>query len=190
MTLFSPFLVSFGALALSEIGDKTQLLAMTLAVRTRRPLCVLGGILLATLINNAAAAALGQWAGGMFTPEMLRWISGLGLLAMAAWMLLPEKEGGKEPAPRDQLGAMGAAFVLFLLAELGDKTQIATLTLAARFNNFAQVVAGTTLGMMLVNIPAVYLGDKITENVPARMLHIVAAVVYAGFGLFTLFGPR
>lgn len=182
----SPFLVSFSAVGLAEIGDKTQLLAMMLAARTKRPLVVIAGIFLATLLNNMVAAAVGTAVTHALGPEMLRWIVGLGLIGMAVWMLLPEKEE-KPHISKSHFGVLVVAFVSFFLAELGDKTQIATLALAARYaGDYWMVVAGTTLGMMAVNIPAVWMGEKILRKMPMRAVHVAAAAIYLVTGVLTL----
>ncbi|MGE4336013.1 MAG: TMEM165/GDT1 family protein [Pigmentiphaga sp.] len=179
------FLVSTGVVALAEIGDKTQLLAFLLAARWRRPLPILLGILAATLINHAFAGALGAWLTTWLAPEALRWILGLGFLAMAVWILIPDKLDDTAPAT-GRFGVFGTTLVVFFLAEMGDKTQIATVALAAQYQAFFAVVLGTTLGMMIANTPAVLVGDRIAQRMPVRLVHGVAACIFALLGLATL----
>ena len=180
------FLVSTGVVALGEIGDKTQLLAMLLAARFRRPWPIMLGILVATLANHALAGAVGGAIAAWLGPELLRWVIGLGFLAMAAWMLVPDSidagEGGRE-----RFGVFGTTVITFFLAEMGDKTQVATVALAARYAELTAVVAGTTLGMMLANVPAVLLGDRISRAVSMRLVHAIAALIFAVLGVLTLF---
>jgi len=183
------FLVSTGIVALAEMGDKTQLLSLVLAARFRKPWPIVLGILVATLANHGLAGALGTWVTTVLGPDVLRWVLGLSFLAMAVWMLIPDKldedeDGGAAP----RLGVFGTTVLAFFLAEMGDKTQIATVMLAAQYQAWAWVVIGTTLGMMLANAPVVWLGDKLTKRVPIRIVHLVSAVIFAGLGLFALFG--
>ncbi|EYC51921.1 membrane protein [Hylemonella gracilis str. Niagara R] len=183
-------LVSTGVVALAEIGDKTQLLAFILAARFKRPWPIIGGILAATLLNHALAGALGAWLTSLTSPQVLRWVLGLSFIAMAAWTLVPDKmdddEGESQSARR--LGVFGATFVAFFLAEMGDKTQIATVAMAARYADAFLVVIGTTLGMMLANVPAVLIGDKLAHKLPIRLVHGVAALIFAVLGVATLLG--
>ena len=181
------FLVSTGIVALAEIGDKTQLLAFILATRFRRPLPIIAGILVATLVNHGFAGAVGAWITTLLGPVMLRWVLGLSFLGMAAWTLIPDKFDA-EDAPATRFGVFGTTVIGFFLAEMGDKTQIATVALAARYHAFYTVVAGTTLGMLLANVPAVLLGDRIAKRMPVRLVHAIAAVIFALLGLMTLFG--
>ncbi len=181
------FLVSTGIVALAEIGDKTQLLAFILATRFRRPLPIIAGILVATLVNHGFAGAVGAWITTLLGPVMLRWVLGLSFLGMAAWTLIPDKLDA-EDAPATRFGVFGTTVIGFFLAEMGDKTQIATVALAARYHAFYNVVAGTTLGMLLANVPAVLLGDRIAKRMPVRLVHTIAAVIFALLGLMTLFG--
>ena len=180
------FLVSTGIVALAEMGDKTQLLALVLAVRFRKPWPIVLGILVATLANHAMAGALGAWITTVLSPQTLRWILAVSFLAMAAWMLIPDKldDGDTPGAPR--FGVFGTTALAFFLAEMGDKTQIATVMLAARFDAYYAVVAGTTLGMMLANAPVVWLGERVTRLVPLRVVHIVSALLFAVLGLLAL----
>lgn len=177
-------LVSTGVVALAEIGDKTQLLALVLAARYRKPAPIAFGILIATLINHGLAAWLGALAAGWLGPDAMRWILGLGFLAMAGWCLVPDKAGDGPRAAK--AGAFLATLVAFFLVEIGDKTQIATVALAARFDSLVLVTAGTTLGMMLVNVPAVLCGDGIARLVPLKPIRVAAAVLFAILGAMTL----
>jgi putative Ca2+/H+ antiporter (TMEM165/GDT1 family) len=186
-SLLEAFLVSTGAVALAEIGDKTQLLALVLALRYRRPLPIALGILFATLANHALAASLGVLAVRAVGPDTMRWIVGLSFLAMAAWTLVPDRIDGEE-ATFDRFGVFGATLVAFFLVEIGDKTQIATIALAARYASLVPVVAGTTLGMMLANLPVVYFGDRLRGRIPVRVVHGVAAAIFAVLGVLALVG--
>jgi putative Ca2+/H+ antiporter (TMEM165/GDT1 family) len=181
------WLVSTGVVALAEIGDKTQLLAFLLAAKFRKPLPIVFGILAATLANHAFAAAIGTWVTGLLSPEVLRWVLGLSFLGMAAWTLIPDKFE-EEDARLAKYGVFMTTLIAFFLAEMGDKTQVATVALAAQYNNFHAVVAGTTLGMMLANVPAVYLGGRIADRLPVRLVHSIAATVFAILGIATLLG--
>ena len=180
-------LVSTGVVALAEIGDKTQLLALLLATRFRRPWPISAGILVATLANHAFAAAVGAWLAQAVGPGTLRWILGLSFLAMAAWTLIPDRLDARR-APPGRLGAFGATLVAFFLVEMGDKTQVATVALAARYDALVVVVLGTTLGMMLANVPVVLLGEAAARALPIRLVHLAAAAVFAGLGLAVLLG--
>jgi putative Ca2+/H+ antiporter (TMEM165/GDT1 family) len=182
------FLVSTGIVALAEIGDKTQLLALVLAARYRRPVPVILGIFAATLANHALAAWLGAEVAAIIGPEALRWILGLSFLAMAAWTLIPDKLAEEKPQSA-RLGAFVATLIAFFLVEMGDKTQIATAALAARYASIAAVVAGTTLGMMLADAPVVYFGERILRRVPAKILRRVAAASFAVLGAIALIAP-
>lgn len=181
------FLVSTGVVALGEMGDKTQLLAMLLAARFRKPLPIVLGILVATLANHALAGAVGQWVADAIGPVWLRWIIGVSFLAMAVWMMIPDKIDEDEAETKGlRLGVFGTTVVAFFLAEMGDKTQIATVALAARYDALVAVVAGTTLGMMLANVPAVFLGDQIARKVSMTLVHGVSAFIFALLGVMTL----
>jgi len=179
------FLVSTGIVALGEMGDKTQLLALLLAAKFRRPVPIILGILVATLINHALAGVVGAGIARALGPDLLRWVIGLSFLAMAAWMLVPDKlddsDGGAQ-----RFGVFGTTVIAFFLAEMGDKTQIATVALAARYADLAPVVAGTTLGMMLANVPAVLLGDVVAKKVSMSLVHGIAALIFAVLGVLTL----
>jgi putative Ca2+/H+ antiporter (TMEM165/GDT1 family) len=181
------FFVATGIVALAEIGDKTQLLAFLLAARFRKPLPIIAGILVATLANHAAAALVGSWAAGMLGPEILRWVLGVSFLAMAAWTMVPDRLDADE-APLERFGVFATTLIAFFIAEMGDKTQVATVALAASFNAMATVVAGTTLGMLLANVPAVYLGERIAGKVPLGLVHGLAALLFALLGVATLLG--
>ena len=181
------FLISTGVVALAEIGDKTQLLSFILAAKFRRPWPICLGILVATLLNHGVAGALGAWITTLLDPQMLRWGLGVSFLAMAAWILVPDRFDESE-AKFARLGVFGTTVVAFFLAEIGDKTQIATVALAAQYHAFVAVVLGTTLGMMLANVPAVVLGDRIAHRMPVRLVHSIAAAVFALLGVATLAG--
>lgn len=185
--MFEAFLVSTGIVALGEMGDKTQLLAIVLAATFRRPWPIVAGIFVATLVNHAVAGALGGWAAQMMGPDVLRWVIGLSFLGMAVWMLIPDKLDGDGTARLKRFGVFGTTVVAFFLAEMGDKTQIATVALAARYPDVVQVVLGTTLGMMLANVPAVFLGDRIAAKVSMKLVHGIAAAIFCMLGLLTLF---
>jgi putative Ca2+/H+ antiporter (TMEM165/GDT1 family) len=181
------FLISTGIVALAEIGDKTQLLAFILAAKFRKPLPIILGILLATIANHSFAGALGAWLTSLLAPETLRWILGVSFLAMAGWTLIPDKfdEGDAKLA---RFGVFGTTLLAFFIAEMGDKTQVATVALAAQYQTFLPVVAGTTFGMMIANVPAVLLGNKIADKMPVRLVHSIAAAVFAVLGVATLMG--
>ena len=187
------FLVSTGIVALAEIGDKTQLLALLLAARFRKPWPIVLGIFVATLANHALAGALGAWVTTQLGPQVLRWTLGVSFIAMAVWMLIPDKldtDTDQQSMRFGVSGIFGTTVVLFFLAEMGDKTQIATVMLAARYDAFLSVVAGTTLGMMLANAPVVWLGERVTRLLPLRAVHMVSALIFLGLGLLALFVPQ
>lgn len=185
---FEAFFVSTGIVALAEMGDKTQLLAFVLAARFRRTWPILCGILVATLANHSFAGAVGTWLTGLVSPDILRWILGISFLAMAIWTLIPDKINADELRIRSHLGVFGTTLIAFFLAEMGDKTQIATVALAAQYEAFVTIVLGTTLGMMLANIPAVLVGDRFAERMPIRLIHAIAAGLFAALGIIALFG--
>jgi Ca2+/H+ antiporter, TMEM165/GDT1 family len=184
--MLKAFLISTGIVALAEIGDKTQLLALLLAARFKKPWPIVWGIFVATVLNHAMAGALGAWLTTLISPQTLRWILGASFIAMAVWMLIPDKLDDQADKQPMRFGVFGTTAVLFFLAEMGDKTQIATVMLAARFDAYVAVVAGTTLGMMLANAPVVWLGERMTRLVPLRVVHGVSAVIFLGLGLFAL----
>ena len=181
------FLVSTGIVALAEIGDKTQLLAFLLAAKFRKPLPIVLAILVATIANHTFAAAIGTWVTSILSPEVLRWVLGLSFLLMAAWTLIPDKLE-EDDAKFAKYGVFLTTLVAFFLAEMGDKTQIATVALAAQYNHFYAVVSGTTLGMMLANVPAVFVGERIADRLPVRLVHSMAAVLFVVLGGATLLG--
>jgi putative Ca2+/H+ antiporter (TMEM165/GDT1 family) len=183
------FAVSAGVVALGEIGDKTQLLALLLAARYRAPRPIIAGIFVATLANHALAAALGGWLTRLIEPQWLRWGLGSSFIAVALWMLVPDRaDDAAEGAERVGLGVFGVTVIAFFLAEMGDKTQIATVMLAARYNALLSVTAGTTLGMMIANVPAVLLGERVLKFVPTAWVHRIAAAVFAALGVLVLAG--
>ena len=183
------FLVSTGAVALAEIGDKTQLLSLVLAARYRKPWPIVLGVLAATLANHAGASAIGTWLSSVITPSVMRWGLALSFVAMGLWVLIPDKLGPDDARPaRTKLGIFGTTVVTFFLAEMGDKTQIATVALAARFDDFLGVVAGTTAGMMLANVPAIFLGERFAHRLPTTAVHAVAAMLFAVLGGLAMMG--
>jgi putative Ca2+/H+ antiporter (TMEM165/GDT1 family) len=182
------FLVSAGVVALGEIGDKTQLLALLLSARFRKPLPIIAGILVATLANHALAGWLGNLAREALPPDLLRWIVALSFFAVALWALKPDTLEEKEP-PASRWGVFGVTVVAFFLAEIGDKTQVATIVLAARFESLAAVVLGTTLGMLLANVPVVLLGKAASARIPFRAVRVVAALIFAALGVYALLAP-
>jgi Ca2+/H+ antiporter, TMEM165/GDT1 family len=185
--LMESFFVSTGVVTLAEMGDKTQLLAFILAARFKKPLPIVLGILVATLVNHGLAGALGAWITSVLSPDVLRWVLGLSFLGMAAWTLIPDKIEEEETQIASQLGVFGATLVTFFLAEMGDKTQLATIALAAHYAAPLAVVAGTTLGMLIADVPAVFVGNRFAEKVPMKLVHSVAAGIFALMGLLTLF---
>jgi len=170
------------------MGDKTQLLAFLLAARFRRPIPIVIGILAATLLNHGLAGAFGARITTLLSPVVLRWSIGLLFLAMAAWTLIPDKIEDEEARSAARFGVFGATFVTFFLAEMGDKTQIATVAMAAQFPSVVQVVAGTTLGMLIADVPAVFLGQRFAARIPMQLVHTVAAILFALLGIATLLG--
>ena len=179
-------LVSTGVVALAEIGDKTQLLAFILAARFKRPIPIIAGILCATLVNHGLAGALGAWITSVVSPEAMRWGLGMSFIGMAAWTMIPDEIEEEETQVARQLGVFGATLVTFFLAEMGDKTQIATVALAAHYGAPWLVVAGTTLGMLVADVPAVFVGNKFAAKIPMRLVHSVAAGIFALMGVLTL----
>ena len=177
------FLISTGVVALGEMGDKTQLLAFLLAAKFKRPVPVILGILAATLLNHTVAGAVGTWIEAQLEPNMLRWVIGLGFISMAAWILIPDKVDEEAVGGTQRFGVFGTTLIAFFLAEMGDKTQIATVALAARYHDLIPVVAGTTLGMMLADVPAVFLGDRIAQKVSMPLVHGIAALIFGILGI-------
>jgi len=181
------FLVATGIVALAEMGDKTQLLALLLAARFRKPWPIVLGIFTATVVNHALAGAFGSWVTQVLGANVLRWILGGSFIAMAVWMLIPDKLDEDEAPKASKFGVFGTTVIAFFLAEMGDKTQIATVMLAARFvNDYVWVVVGTTLGMMLANAPVVWLGDKLVKRVPIKLVHAISAVIFLVLGVLMI----
>lgn len=180
------FLVSTGLVALAEIGDKTQLLALVLAARYRKPVPIILGILIATLLNHAIAAAVGVWVTQLVDPKILRWVLGASFIAMGAWMLIPDKYEERQ-AKEPRFGVFVTTLVAFFVLEIGDKTQVATVALAANYDALAAVVLGTTAGMMIANVPAVLLGELAAKYFDVRLIQHIAAIAFVGLGAAVLF---
>jgi Ca2+/H+ antiporter, TMEM165/GDT1 family len=180
------FLVSIVVVALGEIGDKTQLLALMLAARLQKPIPIILGIIVATLFNHTLAGLVGGWVRQMVPAMYLRWLLAFSFFAVALWALKPDKIDDKAPMQHSDLGAFMVTVVAFFLAEIGDKTQIATVMLAARFDNLVAVVAGTTLGMLIADVPVVLIGKLAAEKIPFKAVRIVAAGLFAALGVLTL----
>jgi Ca2+/H+ antiporter, TMEM165/GDT1 family len=178
--------ISTGVVALAEMGDKTQLLAFILAARFKKPVPIILGILLATLVNHGLAGALGAWITSVISPDTMRWVLGLSFIAMAIWTLIPDKIEEEETQVAQKLGVFGATLVTFFLAEMGDKTQIATVALAAHYGAPLLVVIGTTLGMLIADVPAVFVGSKFADKIPMKLVHSIAAGIFAIMGVLTL----
>ncbi len=177
------FLVSTAVVALAEIGDKTQILSLILAVRYRKPVPIILGVFTATLANHAMAGGIGTWLGQVLDPSLLNWLVVASFIFMAGWILWPDKLSEDEVRlPRRAWGVFGTTVLSFFLAEMGDRTQVVTLALAARFNDFFGVVSGTTLGMMLANIPVIYLGHRFADRVPGNAVRILTAVIFVVLG--------
>ncbi|SCK05112.1 TMEM165/GDT1 family protein [Vogesella sp. LIG4] len=183
--LSQAFLLSTGVVALAEIGDKTQLLALLLATRFKKPVPIIAGIFVSTIFNHFAAAWLGQYASGFLNTQVLKWLLAASFVGMAIWMLIPDKLDD-DTRLRNKLGVFGATVVAFFMAEMGDKTQIATMALSARYHDTLSVVMGTTLGMMIANVPAVLLGEVATRKLPIALVHRVASVLFLVIGALTL----
>lgn len=176
------FLISISTVAIAEMGDRTQLLSMLLAARFRKPWPIIAGILIATIANHALAALVGVEFAKYLTPFVLDLVVGISLLGMAIWTLIPDKID--EDAKLAKRGAFAATLIAFFIAEMGDKTQIATAALAAGYHNLFEVVAGSTLGMMIANVPAVFLGHSFAARLPMRAIHIGAAILFAVLGVW------
>ena len=185
--LMEALFVSTGVIALAEIGDKTQLLAFILAARFKKPLPIIAGILAATLLNHGLAGAFGAWITTVISPDVMRWLLGGSFIAMAIWTLIPDKIEEEETQIASKLGVFGATFVTFFLAEMGDKTQIATVAMAAHYGAPFLVIMGTTLGMLIADVPAVFVGNKFAARIPMKLVHSIAAGIFAVMGLLTLF---
>jgi Ca2+/H+ antiporter, TMEM165/GDT1 family len=179
-------LVSIGVVALAEIGDKTQLLTLVLSARYKKPWPIVAGIFVATLANHAIAGAIGAWLTQVIGADAMRWILGISFLAMAAWMLIPDKLDDDAGASRRVGGVFATTTLLFFLVEIGDKTQVATVALAARFPSLVAVVTGTTIGMLLANAPVAFFGDGLAKRLPVRAVHLAAAAVFAALGVAAL----
>jgi putative Ca2+/H+ antiporter (TMEM165/GDT1 family) len=186
--MLETFLVSTGVVALAEMGDKTQLLAFLLAARFKRPWPIVWGILVATVVNHALAGALGAWIAASVSAEVLRWVLGLSFIGMAVWTLIPDRVEDDEVSVAQRFGVFGATLLTFFLAEMGDKTQVATVAMAVHYAAPLLVVIGTTLGMMLADVPAVFVGDRLADRIPIRWVHGVAAAIFAALGVWTLLG--
>jgi putative Ca2+/H+ antiporter (TMEM165/GDT1 family) len=181
-------LVSTGVVALAEVGDKTQLLAFILAARFKKPVPIIAGILLATLVNHGLAGALGAWITSAISPEVLRWILGASFIGMAIWTMIPDEIEEDETQVARRFGVFGATLITFFLAEMGDKTQIATVAMAAHYAAPLMVVMGTTLGMLIADVPAVFVGEKLANKIPMKLVHTIAAGIFAVLGIATLMG--
>ncbi|MBV8124631.1 MAG: TMEM165/GDT1 family protein [Paucibacter sp.] len=188
------FLVSTSVVGLAEIGDKTQLLSLVLAARYRKPVPIVMGVLVATLVNHACSGALGAWLANVIDPTIMNWAVVASFAVMAVWILIPDKlDDADAVATKRSLGVFGTTLTTFFLAEMGDKTQIVTVALAARFHEVLPVVAGTTLGMMLANMPVIYLGDRFADRLPTKAVHAAAAVIFlvlGGLALRTALYPQ
>ncbi len=184
--MITTVLISTGVVALAEMGDKTQLLAFLLAARFKKPVPIILGILLATIVNHGFAGALGAWITSLLSPNTLGWILGISFIAMAIWTLKPDEIEEDEAKIAGRFGVFGATTITFFLAEMGDKTQIATVALAANYSSVILVVIGTTLGMMIADVPAVFIGTKFAQKVSMRLVHGIAAAVFAVLGVITL----
>jgi putative Ca2+/H+ antiporter (TMEM165/GDT1 family) len=182
------FLVSTGVVALAEIGDKTQLLAFILAARFKKPLPIIAGIFCATILNHGLAGALGAWITTAVSPGVLRWVLGASFIGMAIWTLIPDKIEEEETKVAGRFGVFAATLITFFLAEMGDKTQIATVAMAAHYASPVVVVIGTTLGMLIADVPAVFIGDRLASKIPMRLVHGIAAAIFAVLGVATLLG--
>ena len=186
--MLESLLVSTGVIALAEVGDKTQLLAFLLAARYKKPLPIIAGIFVATLINHALAGALGGWLTSAVDQRILRWVLGLSFVAMGIWTLKPDRIDERDTHVARRFGVFGATTIAFFLAEMGDKTQLATIAMAAHYSAPVTVALATTAGMMIANVPAVYAGEKLASKIPMRLVHLIAAAIFAALGAATLFG--
>lgn len=184
--MFESLLLSTGVVALAEIGDKTQLLAFILAARFKKPLPIIAGILLATIVNHSFAGALGAWITQVVSAEVLRCVLGLSFIGMAVWTLIPDKIEEEETQIAKNFGVFGATLISFFLAEMGDKTQLATVALAAHYAQPITVVIGTTLGMLIADVPAVFVGNRFAKKIPMKLVHGIAAAIFAIMGVLTL----
>lgn len=181
-------LVSTGVVALAEIGDKTQLLAFLLAARFKKPVPIILGILAATIVNHGLAGAFGAWITASVSPEILRWVLGLSFIGMAVWTMIPDEIEEEETKIAKKFGVFGATLITFFLAEMGDKTQVATVAMAVHYAAPLMVVIGTTLGMLIADVPAVFAGGKLASKIPMKLVHSIAAAIFALLGIATLLG--
>jgi Ca2+/H+ antiporter, TMEM165/GDT1 family len=181
------FAISTASIAFGELGDKTQLLCLILAARLRRPMPIVAGVFVATLVNHLITCLVGEWAGRLISPDILRWTLGLSFLAVAVWALIPDKMEN-DVETRGAYGVFAFTVVTFFLAEMGDKTQILALALAAKYNDLLPVVAGTTLGMTIITVPTVLFADRATQWIPLKAVRMAAAAIYAVLGAATLLG--
>jgi putative Ca2+/H+ antiporter (TMEM165/GDT1 family) len=188
--MLEALLVSTAVVAVGELGDKTQLLSLVLAARFQKPWPIVAGILVATLANHALAGLAGNWVRSVVPEDVLRWLLALSFFAVAAWALKPDKLDDDDAPPASRWGVFAATTVAFFIAEIGDKTQIATVMLAARFESLPAVVLGTTLGMLIVNVPTVFLGNAASAKIPFRLVRIAAAALFAGLGVWVLVAPH
>ncbi len=180
--------ISTGVVTLAEIGDKTQLLAFILAARFKKPVPIILGILAATVVNHGLAGAIGAWITATVSPEIMRWALGVSFIGMAIWTMIPDKIEDEETRVAKRFGIFGTTLITFFLAEMGDKTQIATVALAAHYTAPLMVVIGTTLGMLIADVPAVFVGDKLASKIPMKLVHSIAAAIFALLGIATLLG--
>lgn len=181
------FIISIASVAAGELGDKTQLLALVLATRLHKPAPIIAGIFVATLINHLIACLVGEWVGTLINPQILRWILGVSFLVVAAWALIPDKMDD-DVQTQGTYGVFALTALTFFLAEIGDKTQIVALTLAAKYHDLVSVVSGTTLGMMIVDVPTVLFAEVTTKWIPVTLVRVVAAAIFAVLGVVTLLG--
>lgn len=180
--------VSTGVVTLAEIGDKTQLLAFLLASRFKKNAPIILGIFLATIVNHGMAGVVGAWIAGLFSPEVLRWVLGVSFIAMALWILIPDKLETEDALLTSKWGVFGVTFIAFFLAEMGDKTQLATVALAASYSETLLVIAGTTLGMLIADVPAVYVGNRMSSKIPGALVRGLAAILFIALGVAALLG--
>lgn len=182
------FWISTGVVALAEMGDKTQLLAFVLATRFKKPIPIIIGIFVATVLNHLLAGAVGAWVSATLHPNTLRWLLGASFIAMAFWTLIPDQIDDQKPPVANRLGVFFATFVTFFLAEMGDKTQVATVMMTVHYADPLWVVAGTTVGMLIADVPAVFLGDRLAHKIPLKLVHSLAAALFAVLGILTFLG--
>jgi Ca2+/H+ antiporter, TMEM165/GDT1 family len=188
MLWIETFCVSFGVLGLAEMGDKTQFLAVMLAARFHKTWPIVGGIVLASLVSQGLAVVIGQWLGELLTPERMRWIVGLSMIAVGLWTLRPSKLEREGEPSKSARGAFSATFVAFMIGEMADRTQFATAALAARYQLFWPVLLGGTLGMVAANLPALWFGRVAAGRIPLKALRYASAAVFAAMGLWILLG--